>query len=224
MQALIARKDESYGSTEGVLAGTSGARGRANRCQSGTRMTPILRPAQYQNVGTALVALLVLCLGVVMAAMTPGVGRLWVALVGVGAGFLFNGVVRLGTTYANGEVRLQAAFGATRIPVGEITAVHVSPDASTIGIETRDSTYVQVVITSNNRDATRRRYRDLVSACEAIGLPVVVHLDDIDIIHLPESKSPGWSKQGVIDTLRTPEVLWTSTIWTVLLILSLIST
>jgi hypothetical protein len=164
-----------------------------------------------------------LLLGVVMAAMTPGVGRLWVALVGVGAGFMFNGVVRLGATFANGEVRLQAAFGATRIPVGEITAVHVSPDASTIGIETPQCTYVQLVITSNNRDATRRRYRELVSACEAIGLPVVVHLDDIEIIHLPDIRSPGWSWQGVLDTLRAPYVLWTSIIWTVLLILSLIS-
>lgn len=185
-------------------------------------MTPVLRPADYQNVGAALVAVLVLCLGGLVAAMTPGVGRLWTILFGAGAGLLFHVAARLGATFADGEVRLQATFGLTRIAVADIRAVHISPDASTIGVQTKECTYVQVVITSNNRDATRERYRELVSACESLGRPVVVHLDDIEIIHLPDRKSPGWSAQGVLHTLRSPQVLWTTIGWTLMLILIMI--
>lgn len=185
-------------------------------------MTPILRPAEYSNVVTALTAVLLLILGGIAAAMTPGLGRLWVVLFGVAAGFGLNSAARLGATHANGEVRLQATFGATRIPVGDVIAMHISPDASTIGVETRGWTYVQVVITSKNRDVTRARYKELVSACEELRLPVVVHMDDIDIIRLPGRKSPGWSWLGVLDILRTREVVATTTIWTLLLILSLI--
>ena len=185
-------------------------------------MTEILRPAEYSNAATALGGLIVLFLGVVMAAMTSGPARMWFVPIGVLAGYMFNSAARLGATYANGEVRLQAAFGATRIPVDQITAVHVSPDASTIGVETRECMYLQVVITSSSRDRTRERYKNLVSACEGIGLASVVHLDDIEIIRLPGRKSPGWSGRGVLDTLRAPWVLATAIVWTALLILSLI--
>lgn len=182
----------------------------------------LIRPGVFQRFVNVVAGIGVAVCGLLVIGATAGTPAVWWALpFYIGAGILFSSPRRMGARVHRGAVELHTIVSCTRVPLDDVTRIHMDYLAALLGVEQRGVTHYLAAPGHQSEQIVEAMKSDTRELAEHLGVPLIEYsADDSFGAALRGSRVPGWSARGFFSVLRWPEV-WCTTLVASLILLAM---
>lgn len=190
----------------------------ASRERSNARW--LTRPGKFQRFVNVVAGVVAAVCGIGPIAGAMGTPAVWWGLpVYVVAGIMFSGQRRVGARVHRGAVELHTIVSCTRVPLADITRIHVGPDTAFVAIEHGAIAHELVTYGHQSLNMTEELLSNARDLGGWLGVPVLEYSDVESYVEGVRPKHrAGWSARGFLSVLGWREVWITTLVASVVLI------